>query len=201
MHQNHLLEPISCLLSTQAAPMSEYTLIQQLQGQGWLDPINLADTLSLYSTHFIVYNALYQLQPRYRDQQQHLRISALDIGLQDVSTGLSAGTMPAYSLAHGYHEENEALRDFYLNWDNVDTATQQSVDTLLNGFWKRYVEDDELTMAFVHLELDMRAPYIDCKQKYRQLAMQHHPDRGGEERRFKEVQHAFSVVQRHYCVR
>jgi len=198
MRKNHLLDPIDCLLTANPVAISEYALIQQLQAQGWLDPINSADTLSLYSTHFIVYNALYQLQLRYREQQKHLRISALDIGVVDVSTHSTEEIMPAYSIEQGYHEDSESLRDFYLDWSNVDAATQQSVDALLTSFWQRYVEDDELAAAFIHLELKMQASYRDCKQKYRQLAMQHHPDRGGEEHRFQEIQHAFSVIQRHY---
>jgi hypothetical protein len=198
MHKNHLLDPIDCLLSANPVAISEYALIQRLQAQGWLDPINSADTLSLYSTHFIVYNALYQLQSRYRDRQQYLRISALDIGVVDIGARSTAEAMPAYSIEQGYHEDSEALRDFYLDWSNLDKATQQSVDTLLSSFWQRYVQDDELAVAFVQLELDGGTSYRDSKQKYRQLAMHHHPDRGGEEHRFQEIQHAFSVIQRHY---
>ena len=61
MRKNHLIEPIQCILEAATAPLSEYDLISQLQQQEWLARIDSANTVSLYSAHFLVYNALFQL--------------------------------------------------------------------------------------------------------------------------------------------
>jgi DnaJ-class molecular chaperone len=46
------------------------------------------------------------------------------------------------------------------------------------------------------LDLTHRDSLSEAKQRYRQLAMQHHPDRGGNAALFQEVQWAFSILQR-----
>jgi curved DNA-binding protein len=44
------------------------------------------------------------------------------------------------------------------------------------------------------LGLDKTASQDDIKQAFRRLAMRHHPDRGGDEARFKEIQSAYDVL-------
>lgn len=200
MRDNPLIEPIDCILLTQSRSFSEYELIQQLQAQGWVAPIDSSDTLSLYSTHFVVYNALYRLQKRYQSAQKYLRISALDIGVIDVASNTVTGAQPtSYSIDQGYHERSAELQRFYLDWTNLDAATQQSVNCLLDSFWSRYVEEDELLKAFEVLNIGASSNYNECKQAYRKLAMQYHPDRGGSDARFQDIQQAFATLQRHFA--
>jgi molecular chaperone DnaJ len=44
------------------------------------------------------------------------------------------------------------------------------------------------------LGVDKQASADDIKRAFRKLAMQHHPDRGGNEAQFKEIQAAYDVL-------
>lgn len=204
MRHNHLIEPVRCVLDAASQSLSEYELIQTLQLQGWLESIEMGDTLSLYATHFLVYNALYQLKPYYQSQvNTSLFISALAIEVvttPEVKTENLVNTEAAQVVADRKNNTDqsdlEGLAAFYLNWDNLDDATQESVDVLLNSFWLTYVEDDDYSHALTVLQLSIDDDYPAIKQQYRRLAMEHHPDRGGDEEVFQRVQQAFSVIQR-----
>jgi hypothetical protein len=216
VRQNHLLEPLQCLLEAATGALSEYEVIQLLQAQGWLDAVTSGDDLSLYSTHFLVYNALYQLQERYQlpDQaasHQRLLISALAIEVVNVQVSLTVGKSTETSAEKGsvveargelsdklsYNQgEMLELRQYYLDWNNLEQASQQSVRELLDGFWQRFVDEDDYLQALRVLEVDVQMPFADIKQRYRQLAMTHHPDRGGDQASFQSIHRAFSLIQR-----
>lgn len=200
MRQNHLIEPIQAVLDIASEPVSEYDLIQILQSQGWLDSIEAGNPLSLYTVHFLVYNALYQLNARYKlaKEPKHVRISALAIELVEVGNGAASekGADDVVAYAQDSQSEVEGLVAFYLDWSNIDDATKDSVNDLLNTFWQKYVADDDYAQALAILGATAENSYAEIKKRYRQLAMLHHPDRGGEESIFLEVQRAFSLVQR-----
>lgn len=72
----------------------------------------------------------------------------------------------------------------------------------------RYSEDNDLLRCYEVLGASEGEPLEDIKKKYRRLAMENHPDRmqakgvppelmATAEDRFKEIQHAFEVVERH----
>lgn len=44
------------------------------------------------------------------------------------------------------------------------------------------------------LELDIGCSQSEIKKSYRQLAKTHHPDRGGDEEKFKKLNEAYSVL-------
>ncbi len=200
MQKNHLLEPLRAALEGAVSMLSEYELICLLQKQGWLSPIASADNVALYSTHFLVYNGLYQLRDDYQAQtpSRHLYISALNIGLMDKGNHTpEAGSANTVSTERSDDQADiAALREYYLDWRHLESATQASVEHLLNSFWSKLVDDDEYTKALSILEVSANDDEAYIKRRYRQLAMKYHPDRGGDQARFQEIQWAFSVVQR-----
>ncbi len=197
MRDNHLIEPIKSVLEAASQTISEYELIQCLQSQGWLESMDSRDSLSLYSVHFLVYNALYQISEDCRCSQnsRHLHISALAIGWVACRQAPSNG-QDVKILAEDNHAEMEKLAAYYLDWANLDAATTDSVDALLNGFWQQYVADEDYTQALAALNMSASNSFAEIKKSYRRLAMVHHPDKGGDESRFHKIQWAFSLVQR-----
>ena len=201
MRKNHLVEPIQCILEAATASLSEYELISQLQEQEWLARIDSANTVSLYSAHFLVYNALFQLHAYYLERHQYLTISALTISLD---TGLSCdGAEPQSKNLEADNRYNQAdiasLRDYYLDWDNLENATKDSVDELLNGFWDRLVSNDDYSDALAALQLSHDGEAVDYRQvktAYQRLAMKYHPDRGGDVEQFQRINWAFGVLRR-----
>jgi len=201
MRKNHLVEPIQCILEAATASLSEYELISQLQDQEWLARIDSANTVSLYSAHFLVYNALFQLHAYYLERHQYLTISALTISLD---TGLSCdGAEPQSKNLEADNRYNQAdiasLRDYYLDWDNLENATKDSVDELLNGFWDRLVSNDDYSDALAALQLSQDGEAVDYRQvktAYQRLAMKYHPDRGGDVEQFQRINWAFGVLRR-----
>ena len=47
---------------------------------------------------------------------------------------------------------------------------------------------------YTTLGVDKTATQSEIKKAYRKLSMQHHPDRGGDESRFKEIAEAYAVI-------
>ena len=155
VNQSLLIEAIRSILSVGHGTISEYDLIQLLNGQGWDLPTSAADSLALFTSHFLVYNALYQLQAEYWQQQQYLQISALSIQLYPPTNSDDTGS----KLSD--YQNDESLRDYYLDFKHLQNASEESVNELLNQFWQRFVSSDEVSEALSILNLE--AP-IDAGQ-------------------------------------
>ena len=188
-----LTNAISILLETSSGFISEYELIKQLNHQGLHLPTS-GSSLSLFRSHFLVYHVLYQLQNRYwENTQQFLEISALKIQLHERITNQN------HSLS--LFSDDEKLRSYYLNLQNIDNENNESVDDLLNQFWEKVVKGSisecDLKKALALFEIEMPLTLKKVKERYRQLAMLHHPERGGCAEKFQYSLWAFGILQKH----
>ncbi|MEO0443714.1 MAG: DNA-J related domain-containing protein [Pseudomonadota bacterium] len=187
-----LCDAVDAIIGVAGSSLSEYELIQHLNQQGWALSTDASDSLGLFSTHFLVYNSLYFLQDHYWQKQQFLEISALSVRLH-----AKVAAEPGGSRLSAYQGE-QSLRDYYLDKNNLEEATEASVQQLLNDFWAAFVSTDESADAYSVFDLSPSADYRQVKQRYRQLAMSHHPDRGGDAKQFQRLNWAFGVLQRVY---
>ena len=190
---NPLLTPLRALLvSANGLAQTEFTLIQGLKAEGLVKKDYSFHPLSLFRVHFQVFNALYQLQRKFAHQGQALVISPLAIYLRPLAEGESA-------LVEG---AEDALRRFYLDWTHYESATEDSVVELLSGFWRKLqgggqpVSASEREEALSELDLQDPVSAEDIKQRYRRLAMAHHPDRGGSPDRLQRINAAMTVLGR-----
>jgi DnaJ-domain-containing protein 1 len=166
-----LVDAVRCLLGASIEPLSEYQLLKLLKDQGWDLPTSASDSLALFTSHFLLFNALYVLQDEYWCEQRYLEISVLKIALHEAvkpSEINRSSTSLLYSNAH-------SLRAYYL-----------------------YLVDDERAEALAIFSLPATTSYSEIKKTYRRLAMRNHPDRGGDAHAFQLLNHAFGILQRLY---
>merc|ERR1719321_1323305 len=55
-------------------------------------------------------------------------------------------------------------------------------------------KEADTTKFYKELGIDKNASGADIKKAYRKLAVQHHPDKGGDPEKFKEITRAYEVL-------
>ncbi|RRJ82762.1 DNA-J related domain-containing protein [Aestuariirhabdus litorea] len=180
------------LLRQQAAPVSEHQLMSALTEE--LDALLGPDTgddlnLRLFRKHFLLMNALYQLQCSLAEEGVWLAISALSISL--------GPRPPARASEEGAltRAGDESLRQYYLDWHHFQQADAESVAELLASFWLRYRGQDRQQQALEWLQLEALPSAEELTAAYRRLAARHHPDRGGDAARFVEIREAYELLR------
>jgi hypothetical protein len=187
---NPLLPAVLQLLRGTAAGISEYDLLKQLEALGVdFSTLSIEPDLRLFQKHFLLMNALYRLQQTlWFEERIWLTITPLHIALE-------ANAELAESRAVGA-AANTALRDYYLDWQQLDTTDGAAVATLLNGFWQRFHAVDARADALLALQLEAGASWQQVQLQYRRLAAVAHPDRGGDSAQFLAVREAYEILRR-----
>ncbi len=181
---SRLLEQVRTIVESSADGLSEHALIKALREDPdcILPEGSLSDPVILYRVHFLVFHALYHLRDRYRESREaNLFIGPLLICREAYETG-EAG------LA-----KNDSLRRFYLDLDNLE-ASREEIEDLLARANQFLVSDSERAEALRTLELDEHASREDIRRRFRELAMRHHPDRGGDGENFKRICAAMELL-------
>lgn len=184
-----LLELLSLRLADGQA-CSEYDLLCWLQApeQGVFRADALRDSLTMFRSHFILMHCLYRLQQQWAAEQSALlEISALRICRQPWPQ-----TSQSRTLA-----EHQPLAEYYLDLSQLNTG-QDEVDELLRSFWQTMLQPEQEDQDIAELQLSKPVTGADIRLQYRRLAMQHHPDRGGDVNRFRDIQAAFQRLKHRY---
>ncbi len=186
--QQLFLQQLLEVLRAHPAGISEYALIRTLDSASE-SPFGtdcLRNNLSLFQTHFFLFHNLYQLHDQlWHSDGIHLEIGPLCIQL------LPGNDNPTPTLS-----VHNPLRDYYLDIDNLNNTDADGVELLLGKFWQRFVRDDDRHNALTVLELSDPVDWATIKTRHRRLAMQHHPDRGGDEQRLQAINAAMNVLAR-----
>jgi DnaJ-domain-containing protein 1 len=180
--EQHLLE----ILSAHPDGIGEHALIKALQSADHkgITGASLTNPIELFRANFLLFHALYRLRERlWQEERGHLEINMLRIVLQPYRRGVAA-------LAG-----RDPLRDYYLDLNNLKATTEEDVVALLAGFWKRLQANEQRAVALAVLELSDPIDYDTIKKQYRMLAMQHHPDRGGDKKRLQAINHAMAILE------
>ena len=160
------------------AGITEYDLIRALRARGFFAflPPPPAPPHQLFRAHFLLFHALYVLRGRLLSSRQgDLAIAALCIRRLPSQPG-DTTLAPCDPLA-----------SFYLDWANLDVTTEKDVSELIDSFWRRLGSMDTRAAALGELGLEDPVSDATIKLTWRRLAMEHHPDRGGDNERLQAI--------------
>lgn len=190
MSANHgdfsqITDRVLALLRQHPDGIGEYDILKTLQQDG-IAPfatLEFSNSLMLFRAHFILYHCLYRLRDRlHAEREWRLEISPLVIALAEWLPGEEA-------LGH-----YDALREYYGDLDKLEQTGEQEVKELLVSFWRRMAGIEGRVEALTVLGLDMDADQDSIRRRYRQLVMEHHPDRGGDKERLQEINKAAQLL-------
>ena len=188
MLKNPLITPVLEILRQADAAVSEHQLMKILeQDNQHFSELAESQKLALFQKHFLIMNALYQLQQQLMDEKIFLYISPLEIVMQPAETE-SDQLLPE-------RNSDEHLRSYYTDWQNFLQASEEQVNILLDQFWQLYFLKENKADAYQVLDLPVQASWSDVQKSYRKLAAQHHPDRGGDAVRFIAIRQAYEILR------
>lgn len=174
------------LIAAYPEGLSEYELLSRLDEdpENSFEKGNLRDSLNLFQTHFLLFHALYRLQEMLvKRQEGYLEITALCIRLRPLQSENGNGLAGV-----------DPLRDYYLDLANLEQTRESDVEDMLGLFWQRYLLQDQRDEYLAVLGLEAGATHGEIREQYRRLAMQHHPDRGGEGETLQAINAAYAAL-------
>lgn len=193
LQRSRLLDTLQLVLEAHPQGLNEHALIKALGDVGVIEVTTqtFSDTMMLFRTHFLVYNALYELKDELiRNAHWILEISAVNIKLHP------------YEFGHQLLSEKDPMRDYYLDLSALQETTEEELDDMLRNFWKKIDIEEEKQVArglssraLKCLDLEEPITFAEIKKQYRKLAMQHHPDRGGDPAKIQEINEAMEVLK------
>ncbi|THB67746.1 MAG: molecular chaperone DnaJ [Gammaproteobacteria bacterium] len=188
-NKNPLITAVLTELRLNPTGLSEYQLIKTITFPEEIEKLeNIPEmaNLCIFKKHFLVMNALYQLQQKlWHEENIYLSISPLNLKIENnikkikATTAISADT---------------SLAEYYRDWNNLKETSAEDVEKLLSNFWDLYFNNDKKQDALAVLELPQNATKNEITDKYRQLASQHHPDKGGDCDSFIRIRSAYELL-------
>ena len=159
--------------------------MEQLAEQQQLQmPDEHGDLLGLFRAHFLLFHSLYRL----RDELWHDQLGHLDIGPLTI-------TLLPYNPTDAGLMQPDPLRSYYLDLTELEQTNDLQVAEMIASFWNRLANPDQRQQALAELGLQDPVDDATIRQRYRQLAMQHHPDRGGDTAQFQSLGEAMSQLK------
>ncbi len=188
--ENLLKEELLRILTAFPLGLSEYDLISELRSSTSLIPDRFgADNLLLFRTHFILFNGLYRLKEELEEGGElTLEITPLSIRLRNIERYEGKDAI--------VERRGKKLSDYYLDMENLEGTTKQDVDKMLDSFWTRYLARDDRKEALDLLDLADPVDHKTIRKRYRSLAREFHPDRGGDKVRLQEINAAMDLLEK-----
>ena len=179
------------LLNAHPMGLSEHALLKKLREQNALfTDFNAREPLSLFRCHFLLFHALYRLRERlWSERRGRLQIDPLRIVL----------------IADNPIEHVADWTNALVPYDNLSVwygdlargamVTGGDVGEWLNQFAGFRQASNRREAALAELGLQDPVDTAAVKRRYRWLAMQHHPDRGGDGARLRQINGAMSELK------
>lgn len=187
---DELIDQIEQVLQAHTEGLSEYELLSALKSapEGLLDELDMQDAHALFQAHFLVFHCLYRLRDRWlAEARANLQIDVFKI----ISLPYVEKLSDELAVA-------DELRAYYLDLNNLEQTSADDAENLINQFWQKFVAQPDRLNALKVLELEEPVSFERIQQKYRQLVMQYHPDRGGSAGRLADINQAMDTLKRYY---
>ncbi|OUR84872.1 molecular chaperone DnaJ [Marinomonas sp. 42_23_T18] len=184
---NPLIQPILSILEACDKGISEFDLLRQLEHEAPIfDELGSDPDLKLFRKHFLIMNALYQLQRKlWQEDEVRLYISPLKIHFE-------AAVQIEESQSSEVEDGVEAkLAAYYLDWNEYDNTNAEDVAALLKGFYNKLFNRDDTNKALQLLGIKENATKTEIKRAYRLLVRNAHPDKGGDTKKFIKLRKAY----------
>jgi mannose-6-phosphate isomerase-like protein (cupin superfamily) len=190
-HAEDLEEDLFARLQAHPEGISEYALLQALRAED--HPVTAVAHSDhgdhrLFQEHFQLFHLLYRLRDRcHAEARARIEINPLCIR-----------ALPYQAAGSDLPGHTDPLRAYYLDPANLGGTSGADVDGMLGRFWVRMQGLEQRGEALQVLGLEVDADFEQARERYRRLAMEHHPDRGGDTRRLQEINAAMEVLARAY---
>ncbi len=169
--------------------ISEHALLQSLRDECHpVTDLGAGDHADhrLFQEHFQLFHLLYRLRDRCRAEGSlHIEINPVRIRV-----------LPYQAADSQLPGQGDPMREYYLDISNLVNTSAQQVDEMLGRFWVRMQGLDQKAAALQTLGLPAEASFDQARDRYRKLAMEHHPDRGGDNRRLQAINAAMDTLAR-----
>lgn len=185
--KNPLIQPILAIIEEHSQGISEYDLLRKLEKADSFIDLGEDPKLVLFRKHFIIMNALYQLQTKlWQEDQIKLSISPISISITTVQTNIENSDSTEID-----DNVDAKLASYYLDWNEYDNMSAEDVELLLKGFYKKLHNDEDTKMALEILGVPANSSKSKIKQAYRQRVNHAHPDKGGDTKTFIKLRRAY----------
>ena len=175
------------ILAAHPAGMSEYDLLMGLAGRdiGLFNEDYFNSPIGLFHRHFLLFHCLYQLREKLRvTGQGDMTIHCLRVRI-----------IPCCNVPSSFPVLPDPLAVYYLDLVNLRSTSEADVLQMLDNFWKKFAGEDQRDEALAVMELTHPTSFPAIKRQYRKLAMQHHPDRGGDPAQFQQLERAMGILR------
>ncbi|MFT5704773.1 MAG: DnaJ-domain-containing protein 1 [Shewanella sp.] len=188
---NPLIWPLFSLLQNSNHSWKVHHLATALQQKGLMQDLDEDQDKALFKRNFLLMNALFQLQEVLLPEHW-LQVKAMEIQVfKIIPTNLESSL-----------REDDALREYYLNWVNYDTCPN-TIKEMLESFWSRYEHYIGTNKKLMHkdhalkvFKLDLDATDKEIRRRWRKLALKWHPDRpDGDAAQFRQVCEAWQTLR------
>lgn len=182
---------VLALLTTHPAGLSEHELLKILRAEHLLfADFSAREPLSLFRGHFLLFHVLYRARDRLaRERRGRLQIDPLRIVLVAEQSDEPMSAEAQLSL------REPDMSAWYADLQRLATVTATDVIELLRQFRAARTAHEQRQAALAVLGLQDPVNATVIKRQYRRLAMRHHPDRGGDERRLCAIHAALAVLK------
>ncbi len=173
-----------------------HELVQRVTGED-LYPWSSDSLLALYQKQFITQAALSELYFEYASgDEKILAFTPISVRIK-----LKDEQIVDAENSHVTEADYQPNFSFYLDEANFYSATSDSVQAMLDSFWKSYTSFMDFSPALALFGLNEEAEWKEVQREYRRLASRHHPDKGGKKEKFTEIRQAFESLKHHYSNR